>query len=266
MSLEPERKTSSAVDVIIEDLQKSYDGLEVLRGINLRIAPREICVVMGTSGCGKSVLLRQIIGLERPDHGRVLVASRDVSDLEARRTLNLAMVFQSSALFNSMTVAENVALWLQENRITQSEEDTRKIVEDALNSLGLEDTGDKLPAQLSGGMRKRVAIARALVMNPSLILYDEPTAELDPIGSGRIAEIIRTLKEKMNATSIVVTHDRELAFAIADHVAILHEGKIIEEGTPGQIRASQDANVQKFLRAGHKPAPLQEQMMGEEKD
>lgn len=255
MQTQPETMTGKAVDVVVENLRKSYNDLEVLRGVNLRIAPREVCVVMGTSGCGKSVLLRQIVGLEKPDAGRVLIGGHDVSKPEARRTLNLAMVFQSSALFNSMTVAENVALWLRENRVSDNEEEIDKIVEEKLSLLGLQDTADKLPADLSGGMRKRVAIARALVMNPNLIMYDEPTSELDPIRSDKIADIIRTLKEKVDVTSIVVTHDRELAFSIADHIAMLHEGIIIEEGEPEGIQASQNSAVQEFLGAGHQLAP-----------
>ena len=253
MNMEPIPGTGKAVEVLVQDLHKQYGGQEVLCGVNLRIAPREICVVMGGSGAGKSVLLRHIIGLEKPDRGRVLIGGQDVAKQEVRHTLNLAMVFQSSALFNSMTVADNVALWLRENRVVKNEAEEHKIVEEKLNLLSLEDSADKMPADLSGGMRKRVAIARALVMNPNLILYDEPTAELDPIRAAKIGEVIRTLEEKVDVTSVVVTHDREFGFSVADHVAMLHEGRIIEEGTPAQIRASANPVVQEFLRAGSRP-------------
>lgn len=249
----PTRQPTHAVEVRVEDLHKSFEGKPVLCGLNLEVKPGEICVVMGGSGSGKTVLLRHIIGLEQPDRGRIWVGGRDVSDPAQRRELNMAMVFQSAALFNSMTVEENVGLWLRENRPELSDAEVRKMVTNALQMMGLDSINRQIPSELSGGMRKRVAIARALVMQPSLLLYDEPTAELDPLRAEHIGHIIRTLKERRDVTSIVVSHDRDLAFAVGDRVALLHEGKILEHGTPAQLQTSQNPVVKEFLTAGHHP-------------
>jgi phospholipid/cholesterol/gamma-HCH transport system ATP-binding protein len=257
MNLSPQNSTApttaKAAEVVIENIHKSFDGHRVLNGVDLRIAPRENCIIMGPSGCGKTVLLRHIMGLEKPDQGRVTVNQLDVAHPQTRHLLNLAMVFQSSALFNSMTVGENVALWLQEHQPEMDEAQIESIVMEKLTLLGVEEAINKLPSDLSGGMRKRVAIARALVMNPNLILYDEPTGELDPIRSVGIATIIHNLRAQIDTTSIVVTHDRDLAFTVADRIVMFAEGRVIESGTPDQIWKSTHPVVQQFLTAGHKP-------------
>lgn len=243
------KQENRAVHVRIEGLRKSFGRHEILHGINLTAEPGEILCVIGPSGSGKSVLLRHIIGLETPDAGRVLIEGLDASGAEAKEKYRMAMVFQSSALFNSMTVVENVALYLRENRVLKNEGQVLITVANKLVLLGLEGSEHKLPSELSGGMKKRVAIARALVMNPNLILFDEPTAELDPIMAANIGGIIRDLKKQVRVTSIVVTHDRELAFGIADRIAMMKEGAIIATGTPQEIRASGDPVIQEFLSA-----------------
>jgi len=238
---------NSAVGVQVEGLKKSFGGKEVLHGVNLTAQKGEVLCVIGPSGCGKSVLLRHIIGLEHPDSGKVLIEGLEATSEEARDRYRMAMVFQSSALFNSMTVVENVALYLRENHVLKNEGQILKLVASRLVMLGLAGAEQKLPSELSGGMKKRVAIARALVMNPNLILYDEPTAELDPIMSANIGGIIRDLKKQVEVTSIVVTHDRELAFGIADRIAMMHDGSIISTGTPQEIRSSSNPIIQEFI-------------------
>jgi len=244
-------KHDHAVRVQVERLRKSFGRVEVLHGLDLTAERGEILCVIGPSGCGKSVLLRHIIGLETPDDGKVLIEGLDATSNEAKERYRMAMVFQSSALFNSMTVIENVALYLRENRVLKNEGQILMTVAKQLVLLGLTGSEHKLPSELSGGMKKRVAIARALVTNPNLILYDEPTAELDPLMAINIGGIIRDLKKQVDVTTIVVTHDRELAFGIADRVAMMREGVIVEIGTPEQVRASANPVVQEFINAKH---------------
>jgi phospholipid/cholesterol/gamma-HCH transport system ATP-binding protein len=240
---QPER----AVRVQVEGLRKSFNGVEVLRGVNLSAERGEILCVIGPSGCGKSVMLRHIIGLERADAGKVLIEGLDAYSDEAKQRYRMAIVFQSAALFNSMTVVENVALYLRENRVLKNEGQVLKEVASKLVLLDLAGSEHKLPSELSGGMKKRVAIARALIVNPNLILYDEPTAELDPVMAVNIGGIIRDLEKQLHVTSIVVTHDRELAFGIADRIAVMRDGAILETGTPQQIRASANPVIQEFI-------------------
>jgi phospholipid/cholesterol/gamma-HCH transport system ATP-binding protein len=249
MSDETNKHENRAVRVQVEGLKKSFGRNEVLHGMSLAAEPGEILCVIGPSGCGKSVLLRHIIGLEKPDAGRVLIEGLEADSDEAKQRYRMAMVFQSSALFNSMTVVENVALYLRENRILKNEGQVLKAVANKLVLLSLEGSEHKLPSELSGGMKKRVAIARALVVNPNLILYDEPTSELDPIMSANIGGIIRDLKKQVKVTSIVVTHDRELAFGIGDRISMMKDGNIVATGTPEEIRANSNPVVQEFLNA-----------------
>ena len=204
----------------VEGLGKSYGSFEVFKDVSFKVEPGEIFVLMGPSGAGKSVLLRQIVGLERPTAGRVLINGHDAASEETREQVRIGLVFQAGALFNSLSVYDNLALYPREHRVG-SEEQIRKKVMHALQILSLDGTADKFPADLSGGMKKRVSIARALVMEPQLLLYDEPTSELDPVMSATISEIIATLKDEYKVTSIVVTHDRDLALNIADRVGIL---------------------------------------------
>jgi phospholipid/cholesterol/gamma-HCH transport system ATP-binding protein len=201
---------------------------------------------MGPSGSGKSVLLKHIVGLERPSAGRVTVDGRDAAAESTREQVRMALVFQSGALFNSLSVYDNLALYPREHRIA-NEAAIREKVMRALQILSLEGTANKAPSELSGGMKKRVAIARGLVMEPQLMLYDEPTSELDPVMSATIAEIIATLKDEYHVTSIVVSHDRELALGIADRVGILMGGELVSLGTPAELRNPQDPRVAEFL-------------------
>jgi phospholipid/cholesterol/gamma-HCH transport system ATP-binding protein len=203
---------------------------------------------MGPSGSGKSVLLKQIIGLDLPDEGEILVAGESVQSPEVMDKYRIAMVFQSGALLNSLTVGENVGLYLSEHRL-KSPEEIAQIVARNLDIVGLKGTEAKMPSELSGGMKKRVAIARALIVEPQLILYDEPTSELDPVSAMVIGEEILRLNERTHVTSIVVTHDRDLAFGVADRIAVIIEGNIVAIGTPEEVKAKQDPLVQKFLHA-----------------
>lgn len=234
------------VAVQVRGLRKSYDGQEVLRGLDFEVARGEIFVLMGPSGSGKSVLLKHVIGLERPDAGEVRIEGEPVHGDGVLGRYRLAMVFQSGALLNSLTVEENVGLYLTEHRLKPPAE-IRRIVAEKLALLGLQGAEHKLPGELSGGMKKRVAIARALVMEPQLILYDEPTSELDPIIASTIGHEIVALREHTHATSMVVTHDRDLAFGIADRLALMHEGRILCLGTPEEVRRHPDPLIQKFL-------------------
>ena len=242
----------SGVSVQVRGLRKSFNSQEVLRGIDFDVKPGEIFVIMGPSGSGKSVLLRHLIGLEPPDTGEILINGESVQSAQTAEKYRLAMVFQSGALLNSLTVGENVGLYLSEHRL-KSPEEIQKIVSEKLRDVGLADAADKTPAELSGGMKKRAAIARALVSEPQLILYDEPTSELDPLSAVVIGEEIFELKERIGVTSLVVSHDRDLAFGIADRIAFINDGRIVTIGSPAEVKHSRDPVIQKFLRADFKP-------------
>src|SRR5258705_10245167 len=201
------------VGVQVRGLRKSFNGQEVLKGLDFEVNPGEIFVIMGPSGSGKTVLLKHLIGLEQPDAGEILVEDKPILSPEVMETFRMAMVFQSRALLNSLTVGENVGLYLSEHQLKPPEEIAR-IVAESLEVVGLKGTEDKMPSDLSGGMKKRVAIARALVIEPQLILYDEPTGELDPLSAVVIAEEILNLKNRIHVTSLVVSHDRDLACGV----------------------------------------------------
>jgi phospholipid/cholesterol/gamma-HCH transport system ATP-binding protein len=239
---------NSGVSLQVRGLRKSYGAQEVLKGIDLDVRPGEIFVIMGPSGSGKSVLLKHLIGLEVPDAGEILINGESVESAEVAAKYRMALVFQSGALLNSLTVGENVGLYLTEHRLKSAEE-IQKIVAEKLETVGLADATDKMPGELSGGMKKRVAIARALVIEPQLILYDEPTSELDPLSAVVIGEEILKLKSEIHVTSIVVSHDRELAFGVADRIAIINEGRIVTVGAPDEVKRFNDPLVQKFLHA-----------------
>ena len=239
------------VGVAVRGLRKSFAGQEVLKGVDFEVQPGEIFVLMGPSGSGKSVLLRQIIGLEPADEGEILVAGESIQSEGVMDKHHLAMVFQSGALLNSLTVGENVGLYLAEHRL-KSPDEIARVVSEQLEAVGLKGTEDKMPNELSGGMKKRVAIARALVSEPQLILYDEPTSELDPASAVIIGEEITKLNARTGVTSLVVSHDRELAFGIADRIAVILEGRILAIGTPDEIRNLQDPAIRDFLHATFK--------------
>jgi phospholipid/cholesterol/gamma-HCH transport system ATP-binding protein len=236
------------VRLSVRGLRKSYDGIEVLNGIDFEVNPGEIFVIMGPSGCGKSVLLRQLIGLEAPDAGEVLIEGRPIQPPDITTRYRVAMVFQSGALLTSMTVGENVGFYLAEHHLKSSGEIAEIVAKD-LEQVGLKGSENKMPGELSGGMSKRVAIARALAVEPQLILYDEPTSELDPISAVNIAEDMVKLNARIHATTLVVSHDRDLAFGIAHRIAVLEEGIIVAIGTPDEIKRSPDTRVQQFLNA-----------------
>jgi phospholipid/cholesterol/gamma-HCH transport system ATP-binding protein len=215
------------------------------------VQPGEIFVIMGPSGSGKTVLLKHLIGLEEPDAGEILIEGQPIQSPEVMSKYRMAMVFQSGALLNSLTVGENVGLYLSEHRLKPPEEIAR-IVAEKLEVVGLKNTEEKMPSELSGGMKKRVAIARALVSEPQLILYDEPTSELDPLSAVVIAEEIMHLKDRIGVTSLVVSHDRGLAFGVADRIAVINEGRILTIGAPDEVQRFPDPLVQQFLHADFK--------------
>ena len=236
------------VSLSVSGLRKSYNGIEVLKGIDFDVNPGEIFVIMGPSGSGKSVLLRQLIGLEEPDQGKVLIEGQPIQSPDIPSQYRVAMVFQSGALLTSMTVGENVGFYLTEHHL-KSPGEIAEIVSKDLEQVGLKGTENKMPDELSGGMRKRVAIARALAVEPQLILYDEPTSELDPVSAVSIAEDIVKLNQRIHATTLVVSHDRDLAFGIAHRIAMLDEGRIVAIGMPDEIKHNPDPRVQHFLSA-----------------
>lgn len=240
----------SGVGLIVRGLTKSYGALEVLKDLSFEVAPGEVFVIMGPSGSGKTVLLKHLIGLEEPDAGEILVQGESIQSPEVLSRYRMAMVFQSGALLNSLTVGENVGLYLTEHRLKTPDE-VRRIVADKLEVVGLKGTEDKMPSELSGGMKKRVSIARALVIEPQLMFYDEPTSELDPISAVVIAQEIAALNARINVTSLVVSHDRDLALGIADRIAVINGGRILAIGTPDEVRKSQDPLVKEFLSADY---------------
>lgn len=239
------------VSVQVRGLRKSFNGQEVLKGLDFDVKPGEIFVIMGPSGSGKSVLLKHIIGLEAPDAGEILIEGEPIQNPEVMEHYRMAMVFQSGALLNSLTVGENVGLYLTEHHLKPPDE-VAHIVAEKLEVVGLKEAVEKMPSELSGGMKKRVAIARALVIEPQLILYDEPTSELDPLSAVVIGEEIVKLKERIQVTSLIVSHDRDLAFGVADRIAVITDGRILTIGTPEEVKRRPDPLIQKFLQADMK--------------
>jgi len=236
----------------IKNLKKSFGTKQVLKGVNLNIETGKTTVIIGSSGCGKSVLLKHIIGLLKPDEGEVLVDGENVSkmnekDLYRMRT-KIGFLFQSAALFDSMTVGENVGVSLKENT-KMPQDEINKIVSEKLALVNLQGTEKLMPSELSGGMKKRVGLARAFATNPQYILYDEPTTGLDPITSDTIDNLIHSLakNEKLKVTSVVVTHDIFSVYEVADCVAMMFEGIVHFEGTPHDLETTTDPIVREFL-------------------
>jgi len=244
--------TQHGVAVELSGIRKRYTDHEVLRGVDLNIEPGKLVAILGQSGTGKSVLLRQIIGLERPDAGRIVVGGVELERYLAmppgQKPFRMAMVFQNAALLASLTVAENVSLRLREHGHQNSGEIT-EITRRALEQVELAGTENKLPSELSGGMRKRVAIARALAVDPELILYDEPTADLDPILTEEIGRLIGRIREARGSTQIIVTHNLPLARTLASRIAVLDQGRIAEYSTPEELGRSSNPLTREFLRA-----------------
>ena len=232
-----------------QDLYKGFEEKEVLRGLSLRIRDGETVVIIGYSGTGKSVALKHIVGLLHPDAGDVIVDGQAVSTLDkAGLTLlrqGIGYVFQFAALFDSMTVAENLALGLRRRRLGDEEIEDR--VREALALVDLSGTGDRLPAELSGGMRKRVGIARAIALRPRYILYDEPTTGLDPVTSAVIDRLMVRTREHLGVTGVVVTHDMRSAYTVGDRIAMLYEGRVRQVGSVAEIQQTEDPVVRQFI-------------------
>jgi phospholipid/cholesterol/gamma-HCH transport system ATP-binding protein len=236
--------------IVIEDLHKSFAGFKVLAGINLTMMTGTTTVILGASGSGKTVLMKHIMGLFKPDQGRVIVDGEDITHMP-RHQLSLfrtrmGMVFQSAALFDSMTVFENCAFPLREHT-KLSEAEIEQKVKEKLAVVDLHDVEQKYPAELSGGMRKRVGLARAIVREPKIILYDEPTTGLDPLTTESVDEMIINARERLGVTSVVISHDIGSAFHIADRIAVINEGRIVEEGTPEEVRNTKEPFTRHFL-------------------
>lgn len=244
--------SADPVHVRIVDVHRSYGDHQVLRGVTFDVYRGQTNVIIGASGSGKTVLMRQIIRLERPDQGQILVDGVDIVPLDevqlAEVRKKFGMVFQMSALFDSMSVYDNVAFLLREHT-RMSGREIRDRVMDRLVALGVEHAVDKMPAELSGGMKKRVAVARALVLEPQILIYDEPTTGLDPITSRTVDELIMETKERYGVTSIVISHDMASVFHIADCMVYLYKGRIEASGTPEEFVASTNPATVEFLRA-----------------
>lgn len=236
--------------VTLDRISKAFGPKQVLRGVSMDFPPGQISVIIGPSGCGKSTILRLLLGLIQPDEGAIYVGDRDATrfspqEWESFRE-SVGMVFQSAALFDSMTVGENVAFVLREHT-RMSEAEQQRIVREKLEVVGLAGTENLYPTELSGGMQKRVAIARAIVRNPALILYDEPTTGLDPVTSTIIEDLIVRVSKESGATSVVVTHQLSTIFRTADRITMLHKGRVLESGTPEEMKSSRDPLVSGFL-------------------
>uniref|UniRef100_A0A7V4JQE2 ABC transporter ATP-binding protein n=1 Tax=Thermodesulfobacterium geofontis TaxID=1295609 RepID=A0A7V4JQE2_9BACT len=236
----------------IKELKKSFNGLEVLKGVNLFIPEGKVTFIMGQSGTGKSVLLKHIVGLLKPDSGEIWFENKDITKLSEKELQKIrrkiGFLFQEGALFDSLTVKGNIIFPLKEHfKMPKSE--MEKTVEELLSAVDLLSAKDKYPSELSGGMKKRAALARTLALKPQVVLFDEPTTGLDPILQVSILDLIKSLKEKYNLTCVIVSHDLNLAFKFADYIAFLHEGIIIEVGTPEEIKASTNEFVKKFVES-----------------
>jgi phospholipid/cholesterol/gamma-HCH transport system ATP-binding protein len=240
------------------DLHKSFGDHQVLRGASLRIEKGESMVVIGCSGSGKSVIMKHVIGLLKPDRGTVLIDGTDIWKLSEKELYRLrgrfGMLFQYAALFDSLTVEENVGFALTHQK-EKSKKEIKKRVEACLDLVGLPDVLDKKPSELSGGMKKRVGLARAIAQQPEVVLYDEPTTGLDPIMADAINDLIIEMREKLQVTSLAITHDMVSAYKIADRIAMLYDGKIIETGTPEEIRNSENPVVKQFIN-GQAEGPI----------
>lgn len=242
------------VVVEVKDLTKEFEGILVLDGINLKIYKGETFVVMGGSGCGKTTLLRHMIGSLKPTSGRIFLFSKDITDLYAEELdsiyKRIGMAFQSAALFDSLTVAENISLPLREHtKLENSVINT--MIKIKLELVGLRGFENLLPSELSGGMRKRVAFARAIAMDPDVVFYDEPTSGLDPIAASVIDKLIIDFSKKLSLTNVVVTHDMKSAMAIANRIAMIYEGKLLEVGSPREIKDSKNRIIQQFINGNY---------------
>lgn len=246
--------------VEVMNIYKSLGERNVLKGVNLSIKKGETFLIIGRSGAGKTVLLKNIIGLLRPDLGKIVIDNVDITQLDKKKLekvrLQFGLVFQGSALFDFLTVEQNVGFYFYQHTDLKKSE-IRKKVEETLTLVGLEGIGNLYPYQLSGGMRKRVAIARAIIYNPKIIIYDEPTTGIDPISVDKIVSLIEDLHNRLAITSLVVTHDLEVGLKIADRLAFLLGGRIIFEGTKDDLKKTKDERVNQFMQ-GSSRGPIKE--------
>ena len=242
----------------IIDLHKSFGSNHVLRGVTLEIERGETMVIIGQSGSGKSVLVKHLIGLIKPDRGEIYVNGVEITRLREAElhkvTRKFGMLFQGSALFDSMTVAQNVGFGL-ERYMNFPAQKINELVKESLAKVGLRGVESLMPHELSGGMKKRVGLARAIAYNPEIILYDEPSTGIDPIRADAINDLINMMKEEMGVTSVAITHDMKSSYKVADRIAMLHEGRIIEIGTPDEIRKTQNPVIQQFIH-GRAAGPI----------
>ncbi|BBD08834.1 ABC transporter ATP-binding protein [Desulfovibrio ferrophilus] len=243
----------------LKNIRKRFGDHEVLKGLELAIRPGTVSVIIGGSGGGKSVLLKHVIGLLKPDEGQVFVDGQDTVPLSERELTEIrkkfGVLFQEAALFDSMNVEENVAFPLVEHTKLSAAE-IQRVVAEKLASVGLSGQGPKMPSELSGGMRKRVGLARAVALDPKIVLFDEPTSGLDPVMGANINDLILRTRDEFGATCVVISHDIQATFAIADEIFMLYDGKIIASGTPESIKDSQDPVVQQFIQ-GKAEGPIQ---------
>jgi phospholipid/cholesterol/gamma-HCH transport system ATP-binding protein len=244
-------KPKEIVNVIqLMDIHKNFNGKKVLDGVNLNVRKSELLAIIGPSGCGKSTILRLIIGLFQPTSGEIVVKDKNIVNIDKDELIDLrkhiGMVFQSSALFDSLSVGENVAFGLREHS-NMPEPKINETVATKLKLVGLDGAADLMPSELSGGMQKRVSLARALATDPEIILYDEPTTGLDPIMATSIEDLIIDLHKKLGTSAIVVTHQLSTVYRIADRIVMLHNGKIIEAGTPEETKKSDNPIIKQFI-------------------
>ena len=245
--------------IVLRGVHKRFGSQVVLDGVDLDVQEGETLALLGPSGTGKSVLLKHIIGLMKPDAGSIEIDGEDLAAMDESQINEVrkrfGMLFQSSALFDSLSVGENVGLALREHRM-MPEDKIRERVTERLDWVGLAGSEKQRPSDLSGGMRKRVGLARAIAMDPQFILYDEPTTGLDPITADVIDQLIRAMQQRMRVTSVVVTHDLASAYKVGDRIAMLHDGKVVFQGTPEETRASRDPLVKQFIE-GSSEGPIQ---------
>ncbi|CDZ80539.1 putative ABC transporter ATP-binding protein [Candidatus Rubidus massiliensis] len=237
--------------IAVHDLYKSYGNNQVLKGLNLSVQEGETVVILGRSGVGKSVLLKQILGLEKPDSGYIEINGKRIDQLTSEERFAIrkpmGMLFQGAALFDSMTIGQNTAFYLRQHEPNLSDDEIQERVSNSLELVGLEDTEKKMPSDLSGGMRKRAGFARLIIYKPKIILYDEPTTGLDPITAMQISQLINTIQERLKATSIVVTHDIRSALEVADRLAFHNDGKIEVIASPSEFLTLQNPHVKAFF-------------------
>ena len=242
--------TAQEIPIETENLSKAFGSQKVLNGVNLQVTSGETLAVLGRSGTGKSVLLKLLIGLQKPDSGTIKIHGKDLAGLDLGQLNDIrqriGFLFQQAALYDSMTVEENVAFPLR-RRGGEAASQQKEKVQELLKSVGMEQHGHKMPSQISGGMQKRVGLARALVLDPDILLFDEPTAGLDPITAAEIGDLIVELREKRKLTAVVVTHDIRGAKAFADRLVLLRDGKIVAEGSFAELQKNRDQFVQQFV-------------------